>query len=370
MSQHDYDIADAAGLAFLADLNAALKAGASLNSGPTAPATTYAHMWWADTTANILKRRNAANTAWINAMSLTLAISAFAETLLDDADASTMLSTLGFSSYIKGLINDADAATARATLGVAPLRTVRGLTGNVNATTPLTKFDLSATAVVLQDANGATVLRTTGTALTCDLGLAGAVANGRDQAGAFAANSWVHLYYIWNGTTLATIASLSATGPTLPSGYTHWAYATALRWNASSNIIKALARGRSIQYDTADADTRVVSTGTATSFTSASIAGFVPPNALMARINGLFLANHNATQPFELWVRPSGSSSSTGLLVTRSNVQVAGGAAHGVSWFDYPVTSQLIEYKMNVAPNISGGAFIDVMGYTVPNGDA
>ena len=66
MSQHDYVIADAAGAAFLADLNLALPALASVNSGATAPATTYAYMLWADTTSGWLKQRNAANSAWIH----------------------------------------------------------------------------------------------------------------------------------------------------------------------------------------------------------------------------------------------------------------------------------------------------------------
>lgn len=51
-------------------------------------------------------------------------LSAFARTLLDDADGAAMLTTLGFSAYIQTLLDDADAATARATLGAV------GLTGN------------------------------------------------------------------------------------------------------------------------------------------------------------------------------------------------------------------------------------------------
>lgn len=48
---------------------------------------------------------------------LDATISAFGQTLVDDANASAALTTLGFSTYGKTLIDDADAATARTTLG-------------------------------------------------------------------------------------------------------------------------------------------------------------------------------------------------------------------------------------------------------------
>lgn len=70
MAQHDYDIANQSGSAFRADLNLALQAIVSNNSGSSAPANTFAYQFWADTTAGILKVRNAANTAWINLFTL------------------------------------------------------------------------------------------------------------------------------------------------------------------------------------------------------------------------------------------------------------------------------------------------------------
>lgn len=70
MSQHDYDIANQAFAATRADINAALQALATNGSGATAPATTFAFMWWADTTAGILKQRNAANSAWVSVLNL------------------------------------------------------------------------------------------------------------------------------------------------------------------------------------------------------------------------------------------------------------------------------------------------------------
>jgi len=65
MATHDYVLANASGAAFRADLNNALAAIVSNNSSTTEPATTYAYMWWADTTSGQLKLRNAANDDWV-----------------------------------------------------------------------------------------------------------------------------------------------------------------------------------------------------------------------------------------------------------------------------------------------------------------
>ena len=65
MATHDYVIANGTGAAVRSDLNDALAAIVSNNSSATAPATTYAYQWWADTTTGLLKQRNAANSAFV-----------------------------------------------------------------------------------------------------------------------------------------------------------------------------------------------------------------------------------------------------------------------------------------------------------------
>lgn len=65
MAQHDYVIADGSGLSVLADLNNALAAIASGNSGNAAPSVTYPYMIWNDTLNGLVKVRNASDTAWI-----------------------------------------------------------------------------------------------------------------------------------------------------------------------------------------------------------------------------------------------------------------------------------------------------------------
>lgn len=66
MSQHDYLLDNQTGASFRSDLNNALAAIATLNSGATEPSTTYAFQLWADTANNLLKIRNAANSGWVS----------------------------------------------------------------------------------------------------------------------------------------------------------------------------------------------------------------------------------------------------------------------------------------------------------------
>lgn len=66
-TQHDYVIANQSGSGFRSDLNDALEAIVSINSGDSAPATTFSYMYWVDTasTPALLKQRNAANDGWV-----------------------------------------------------------------------------------------------------------------------------------------------------------------------------------------------------------------------------------------------------------------------------------------------------------------
>jgi hypothetical protein len=71
MATHDYVIANQTGANTRSDLNSAFSAIVSNNSSATAPATTYAFMWWADTANDLLKQRNAADSAWVDILTLS-----------------------------------------------------------------------------------------------------------------------------------------------------------------------------------------------------------------------------------------------------------------------------------------------------------
>lgn len=65
MAQHDYNIANQTASSARADINNALAAIVSNNSGVAAPTTTVGNMIWYDTANNILQIRDEGNTAWI-----------------------------------------------------------------------------------------------------------------------------------------------------------------------------------------------------------------------------------------------------------------------------------------------------------------
>lgn len=115
MAQHDQVIADQAGLAFLSDLNNALTAIFSNNSGAAAPSVTAPYMWWADTTAGWLKQRNAADNAWINKMPLADAMSAVGSSLFSAADAAAARTALAVLSSAENQTQSAARFTAGGT---------------------------------------------------------------------------------------------------------------------------------------------------------------------------------------------------------------------------------------------------------------
>jgi hypothetical protein len=65
MSQNDFTIANQTFPSTRSDINSALQALASLSSGTSAPSTTFAGMFWYDTTNGLIKQRNAADSAWV-----------------------------------------------------------------------------------------------------------------------------------------------------------------------------------------------------------------------------------------------------------------------------------------------------------------
>ena len=128
MSQSNYNIPNESAPNVRAQLNAVFGSIAMNNSGSAAPSTTFAYQWWYDTSTDLLKMRNGANSAWIDIAYLDQSASAFR--LLDDTQ---VTDTSGVQTGLLGGQPTADweagtgtteslVSPAKVKAAVAPLR--------------------------------------------------------------------------------------------------------------------------------------------------------------------------------------------------------------------------------------------------------
>ena len=137
MAQHDYVIDNQTAPNFRADLNQALAAIVSTNSGPSAPSITYANMLWYDTAANILKMRNEADDGWINLGTLNQ-------------------SNNTFTPFVGGSFTTPGTITANAFVGNGS-----ALTGLPNPTLARCAFNGTGSSPIAVQANGFNVTNVT-----------------------------------------------------------------------------------------------------------------------------------------------------------------------------------------------------------------
>lgn len=197
-----------------------------------------------------------------------------------------------FGVYCLGSNNVAIVAYQRASgaslSGVAvPAAVV--LTVANNATTPNSKIDVSAAHCTMVNATGGAKYKS-GAAVTIDLTASGA--NGLDT-GAVASSTWYNLFLISNGVTTAGLASLSATAPTMPSGYTFKMRVGAVRTDGSSNLKRTLQSGKRATYTVVAATNTpnlpamqagVTGNVTTPTWTAVTLSGFVPPTATRLQV--------------------------------------------------------------------------------------
>lgn len=125
---------------------------------------------------------------------------------------------------------------------------IRGTFKNLKITnggTPDTQVAVSADAVMLQTSGGGSAA-VSNVSLTISTAINGA--NGLDS-GTIVQATWYSVWVIYNGTTVAGLLSLSATSPTLPSGYIYYArVGWVVTGTSSSNLNRTLQLGRRAQY--------------------------------------------------------------------------------------------------------------------------
>lgn len=186
-------------------------------------------------------------------------------------------------------------------------------------------------------------------------------ANGLDT-GAVAASTWYYTYAISKTDgTKAFLASLSATAPTMPAGYSYMAGIGSIYTDPSVNKypLSFIQAGRRIQWKVAAgsnvAQTRQMASGilgsTSTpTYSSVSMSTFAPPRAAQVRVHVGGQANGN------IIVAPNTSYGAAG-VTTNAAYHASGIAGLNVP-FDMVLEGSNIYYAANIA-----SAYMDCLGY-------
>ena len=152
------------------------------------------------------------------------------------------------------------------------------------------------------------------------------------------------------------------TGPTLPTGYTHWDYIGAVYFNGSSQLPKVYARGNKFLYA---GSVSVLASGSATSPTAIGLSTAIPPNAASASLFGYlsYFDSSVANVPnLNLYI-----DGATIFMQTGMTEPVANAAMRTFIGCDVPNVSQTIYYAWDAVVG-TRGANIGIVGYTIPNG--
>jgi len=144
VATHDYVISNGTGSAVRSDINGALAAIVSQNSNASAPATTYAYMTWADTSAGVMKMRNSANSAWISLYELDGTFLASDISLAAGSAAAPSLFFTGDTNT--GLFSPGADTVALATAGQNRLHVSSGGLVGIGTTSPATALQVVGTA--------------------------------------------------------------------------------------------------------------------------------------------------------------------------------------------------------------------------------
>jgi hypothetical protein len=233
-----------------------------------------------------------------------------------------------------------------ADIPVPPFAPVIGSFANLtvknNVSTPNTQIDVTADSIIMVD-NGGLSIKANTVAVTINCGTTGA--NGLD-VGSLSATTWYAVWAIHNGTTVAGLASLSFTAPTMPTGYTYKKLIGALRTDASNVFNRFLQKGNQLRW-------QIQTSGNTTSYpviasgsnsgvlTAASVVNHVP-TAIARNIVGCIYTN-NTTGTVTL--APNGNQSP---VIASNNVAVlvsqAAGAPSVMSGFNFVLESTSVYY--------------------------
>lgn len=262
---------------------------------------------------------------------------------------------------------------------------VAGLTGSLISNIG----SFQANAYQLKSTSGTCYLNAT-SSYSINTQTAGPTVNGRDQVAAFASTD-VHFYAITTGGTSTVAAGIASsnpppTGPTLPTGYSAWAYLASAKYTVGSSAmpLQGTIRGSQYLYSTFSPPTNgtILSLGGATTLTSAvgatstEIAANLTPTIATQMNVLIYQCGGQANSAGNLGVSQYVCSGSSGPLMAVGNATVLN-SNNGVEvrpggWnVRIPVltTPPGVYYKNTITVGTSASLYLSLVGYTVPNGD-
>ncbi|NIM52734.1 MAG: hypothetical protein GTO22_26400 [Gemmatimonadales bacterium] len=187
------------------------------------------------------------------------------------------------------------------------------------------------------------------------------------DTGAEAADSWYAVFVIADSTgtnPVKVLFSLSATAPTMPAGYDRFRRVGYVRNDGSSNFYAFFQAGngpsRTIIYEEPVATLRVLTNGSATTFTNVDCSGFIPP---IGRVEAMFQLTFDnsaggGSAGNDLRVRPGDSTLSNSPPRLQPGSKLS--AAMQMPTTLFTDTNQVIQYQVSHASNV---ADIIVYGY-------
>jgi hypothetical protein len=171
-----------------------------------------------------------------------------------------------------------------------------------------TTFGVSAGVVV--DSTSASFMKLASAFTKTTSAWAAGSGNGSLDTGGTGANTWYHVHAIKNPTTSAVdiLTSLSATAPTLPSGYTLFRRIGSMRTNGGGQWLKFFQNGDEFLWDVPVAD----ATALAITTTPSNVTLTVPPGVMVDAILQGDFTNSAVAQSLALVYSPNGSAQAAG----------------------------------------------------------
>jgi len=258
------------------------------------------------------------------------------------------------NTIIEVVYNSTGPRFELANIAILPSVGIQGASKNLLALSTGINANVSITAdTVIVENTGGAYLNLENVNVTIDT--AAAVGVNSLDTGILAGSTWYSTWIIWNGTTIAGLASLSATAPTMPAGYTHKARVGWIRTDGTANKypLSFKQQGKRANYVVVSGSNvpnlPIMASGingsqTTPTWVAVAIGAYVPPTAGQIGINlysqnAVIVAPNNAYGAIASTTNPpyasmSGAASGSTLPffmgIESANIYWASNAASGV----------------------------------------